>query len=348
MTEVLSMSEWRDQENDDPMQHGESLAQSDAAVPATVEPGVTAGALLKRAREAAGLHIAALAVSLKVPVKKLEALESDRLDLLPDAVFVRALAASVCRNLKLDATEVLALLPQTGKPRLDHQRTSINTPFRSPSDGPGPSVWAQVSKPAVLAGLLLVLATLVLIFLPFVQQQYKAVQPLSEPLGGSSASGGPASTSQSGVSMASVELVEGSKIAPTPPADVTGPVSSGPTAVVPTSVPTVPPPSSPAIGVAQAQPVMVEPASAPAAAASPVNGIIVFQAKGESWVEVTDAKGVVVLRRTLNSGESASASGSLPLAAVVGRADATQVQVRGKAFDLSAVSKDNVARFEVK
>jgi cytoskeleton protein RodZ len=48
------------------------------------------------------------------------------------------------------------------------------------------------------------------------------------------------------------------------------------------------------------------------------------------------------------SGESAAVSGALPLAAIVGRVDATEVQVRGKAFDLLPVSKDNVARFEVK
>jgi cytoskeleton protein RodZ len=50
----------------------------------------------------------------------------------------------------------------------------------------------------------------------------------------------------------------------------------------------------------------------------------------------------------LAAGEEVGASGVLPLAAVVGRVDATQVQVRGKPFDLSAVSRDNVARFEVK
>jgi len=33
---------------------------------------------------------------------------------------------------------------------------------------------------------------------------------------------------------------------------------------------------------------------------------------------------------------------------VIGRADATEVFVRGKPFDLAAVSRDNVARFEVK
>ena len=60
--------------------------------------GVTPGGLLREARQASGLHIAALAAALKVPVSKLEALESDNYEALPDAVFVRALASSVCRT----------------------------------------------------------------------------------------------------------------------------------------------------------------------------------------------------------------------------------------------------------
>ena len=63
---------------------------------------VTAGSLLRLAREANGLHIAALAVSIRVPVKKLEALEANRLDELHDPVFIRALAALVCRALKIE------------------------------------------------------------------------------------------------------------------------------------------------------------------------------------------------------------------------------------------------------
>ena len=73
-----------------------------------------------------------------------------------------------------------------------------------------------------------------------------------------------------------------------------------------------------------------------------------FRTKSPSWVEVTDAKGVVAVRRLLAPGEAAGASGALPLQVTVGRADATEVQVRGKPFDLQAVSRDNVARFEVK
>src|SRR5258706_12919800 len=94
--------------------------------------GVTAGALLRQAREADGLHVAALAVSLKVPVRKLEALEENRWDLLPDSVFVRALASSVCRSLKIDAHPVLDRLPQNAAPRLVRAGDGINTPFRAP------------------------------------------------------------------------------------------------------------------------------------------------------------------------------------------------------------------------
>ena len=93
---------------------------------------------------------------------------------------------------------------------------------------------------------------------------------------------------------------------------------------------------------------VVSAVAVPAAPALPTSGVVVFTASGNSWIEVTDSKGLVVLRRMLNAGETAGASGVLPLTAVVGRADATQVQVRGKAFDLSAFAKDNVARFEVR
>ena len=99
-------------------------------------------------------------------------------------------------------------------------------------------------------------------------------------------------------------------------------------------------------------------AAAPAAAPAPLaaasvaaalaTGTVVFKAKGDSWIQVTDARGGVPLRKLLAAGESAGASGPLPLAVTVGSVSATDVQVRGKPFDLAPVSRDNVARFEVK
>ena len=85
-------------------------------VPLETVPVLSAGALIRQAREEAGLHIASLAMALKVPVKRLEALEADRFDLLPSAVFSRALASSVCRALKLNPTPVLAQLQACPRP----------------------------------------------------------------------------------------------------------------------------------------------------------------------------------------------------------------------------------------
>jgi cytoskeleton protein RodZ len=314
-------------------------------------PGATAGGLLRQAREAAGIHIAALAVSLKVPVKKLEALEQDRFDLLPDAVFVRALASSVCRTLKLDAAPVLGLLPQTSAPKLTYQGTGINAPFRSPGEGPGPSIWTQVSRPAVLAGLLLLLGALVLIFLPAIKHDGSngktETADTTMPPGADAGKPLP-------VAIAGPGLTDMSK--PAVPAEQASapPAAASAAAAVPLSI-AAPPPAvlspTPPAAVAASTPAVAPPAApAPVAAASQAMpaGIVTFRAKGESWVEVTDAKGTVVLRRTLTAGEVAGASGALPLAAVVGKADLTQVQVRGQAFDLNAVARDNVARFEVK
>ena len=91
------------------------------------KPG--AGALLKAARERQGLHIAALAAAIKVSPRKLDALENDRWDELPDATFTRALAQTVCRTLKIDARPVLELLPQPAIMSLAPGSGGLNEPF---------------------------------------------------------------------------------------------------------------------------------------------------------------------------------------------------------------------------
>ena len=85
-----------------------------------------------------------------------------------------------------------------------------------------------------------------------------------------------------------------------------------------------------------------------AGAALSALSLVVFKAHGSSWVEVTDANGVVQLRKTMAAGDAVSASGTVPLSVIVGRVDSTEVLVRGKSFDLAASTKDNVARFQIK
>jgi cytoskeleton protein RodZ len=78
------------------------------------------------------------------------------------------------------------------------------------------------------------------------------------------------------------------------------------------------------------------------------SGVLVFRTRAASWIQVSDARGQSVLRRQVEPGETAAVSGTPPFNVTIGNASATEVQVRGKAFDLAGVARDNVARFEVK
>ena len=126
----------------------------------------TAGSILRDARQAQGLHIAALAAAIKVSQKKLEALEADRFDELPDATFTRALAQTVCRSLKIDPAPVLALLPQLSGYRLEHVAEGINAPFRERPGRREPKDWANLASPAVWGPLLLLLAAALVYLMP--------------------------------------------------------------------------------------------------------------------------------------------------------------------------------------
>jgi cytoskeleton protein RodZ len=97
-------------------------------------PSLTAGALLRQYRETFGLKVDALAHALRVAPAKLEALEGDRLDELPDAMFARALALAVCRQLRADAAPVLALLPGQDVSRLaPKDERGLDFPLDRPS-----------------------------------------------------------------------------------------------------------------------------------------------------------------------------------------------------------------------
>ena len=339
MTGVLSMSEFRYATGS--ITGGPEFG--DGVAEAEIQP--SAGALIRAAREAAGLHLAALAISLKVPVKKLEALEQDRTDLLLDATFARALAASVCRSLKVDPGPVLARLPQGGAAHLKRQTQRTPTPFRSAGEPSGFALRSMMTRPAAWAGGALLAGTLALVFWPALKDVVARLAGRSDTLVAPAepplileltGPGTPGSGMQPAVT--GEESVEGKSPAQglpsvflVPPA----PISNLPPSALLTNAEKI-------ASIPDVQ-------SVPGAATDPAtSGIVTFTAKGQSWVEVTDAKGTVVLRRTLVAGDVVGATGALPMNAIVGRADTTRVEVRGKLLNLLPLSRDNVARFEVK
>ncbi len=313
---------------------------------AAAVPQNSAGQLLRQAREAAGVELSALAQALKVSVKKLEALEADRYAELPDAVFVRALASSVCRGLKIDAAPVLAQLPQSSAPRLNYDEAGLNTPFHTPGDVAKTPFLDRLSRPMVLAALAMMVGALVLIFFPSTEQRAEIGAIVAQvPAAPSVPAAAPVAAAVEAPAPVVAAPAPSPAKAPVAAVRETAPAPVKPPAVAeaapaPRAAPVV------AAAVPQAEPAAADPAAQRKRLAS--NGVVVFKTSGPSWIEVTDGRGNIQLSRMVEPGEPVGASGPLPLNVTIGRAELTEVQVRGKPFPLDEVTRGGVARFEVK
>ena len=302
-------------------------------------PAVSAGALLRRAREHKGTSVATLATALKVTTAKLDALEADRLDALPDLAFARALAQAVCRHLKLDPAPVLAALPRpSGQQRLEQVAQGLNTPFM---DRPGrfpPDEWTRLTaSPLVWAALLVLVAAAAVYFVPVGWTAFApSVARLARPA-------------------ASAVVVERVAVAgpaaPMTAASVAQP-ASGSVATVVETVYSVPldrvalPSATDAAASTTTTTVTTTGALPEGAGASGTR--LQIRTSAESWIEVSDAQGRALLSRIVLPGESVGLDGALPLQVRIGNATGTEVVFRGQPFALAAHTRDNVARFELK
>ncbi|KAF1022794.1 MAG: Cytoskeleton protein RodZ [Paracidovorax wautersii] len=329
-------------------------SQETVTAPAQGQGGgaLTAGQTLRQARERAGLHLASLAAVLKVPPQRLEALEADDYDRLPGMAFVRGLASAMSRSLKLDAEQVLALLPKTEASALRQDRVVASVarhpvlPSHSASYGyGGRSKFARVL--AVLAVVLLV-GAVAIVFLPQIRDAAGLNAADAQPAAAdapaevatSDAAAVSAANAAAGSSDSTLALTS---LTPAAPASTPAPAPA-------------PLPTPAATSVAAAQPAL-QAGGAPAGGANlptqgvlatPTTGTVVFSAQGESWVEVLDANRLPLLRRTLQAGEKVGVSGAEPLSVTVGHVQNVAVEVRGQAFGLDSYKRGNVARFQVK
>ena len=337
------------------------------ARPTVADGPVAAGAMMRQAREKAGVHLASLAMSLKVPAGRLEALETGRIDLLPDPTFARALAASVCRSLRIDADPVLQLLPRTAASLSTAESAAGRTPFRSDSPAGGRSRSGGLSKPIGVVVALLLVATAVLIFAPDFGWQLPGMAGRDASSGTRSADvvqsnkNNAALTAEPPVTGSALRRIEPEPVMvkPAPPvAPAPSVVAALPTA--PATSASVPAPmaanASAALSSAQRQAASMS-AAAPAAVTTPMpaaqpasnEATLQIQTVVPAWVQVLDAAGAVLVKRTVSAGETVKLnSDALPLKVVIGHSDKTKVQVRGEAYDMDPVSRGGVARFQVK
>lgn len=320
-----------------PSLKSESASETSLApIPASA---ATAGQLLREARLKAGVHLAVLSVTLKVPVRQLEALEADELDPGKGPVFYRGLASSVCRHLHTDAAPILALLPQTSA----HLKPLVSSiqPLESEGSVRINSVpWGRMlSSKVVWVAALLLFMTGAFLWMPGPGQwawldDVKSLmadevvsQEVTEPIL---------------VQPAMVTEILPLPVAPTASADASSPA---PSASVVSPVSPVGPALAPAASMSQ--PVPSAPTAKPALSASAAPEWV-FSASGDSWLEMRNAQKVVVWSGVVKAGESTRIQSPLPVSVVVGRAQVVTATLRGQPFDLKPHTQVTVARFEVK
>jgi len=269
------------------------------------------GQQLQRARLDAGMSLESLSARLKVSVPRLHAFENDQFEQGPNLHIGRAMVASVARFLGLDAQALLAQLPQP-KPQVPAAA------MHEAAGGFGKQTQltmrgderGPISPVWWIALALLVLAGVVYVYPQIAQLTHRA--PVAAPQ---------------------------EAAAPAAPASQAGPDDAAQTALTP-----MPAASMPEVPVVPAMPTAPDRS---ASATKVVQSVLLFKARGSTWIEVADAKGTVLLRRTLAAAEAAQVGGDLPLSVVIGRADHTEVEVRGAPFTLGPHTQDNVARFKV-
>lgn len=299
------------------------------AVTAPMGPAGAVQSPLRVLREQAGLELVALAAMLKVAPQKLEALEAGRYHELPDMTFARALAKSVCRALKVDSSEVLVHLPASPGVVIKEANEGLNAPFPMKSVGATGKVvhtvpvWA-VSKPVWMTVLLLSAALGLWFLLPQLTGESSFMSETQPP--------------------AALELAAVESAPPFP----RSPPSSDLPALTEVAAPVTALPPPVAAEPALPAPPVHDAAALSVSAEETVVAPLQIRALESSWVQVTASSGRVLLQRQLSAGEVVVLSEGLPLAVVVGRADATEVSVRGVTFDTRPFVRNNVARFEVK
>ena len=269
------------------------------------------GALLRDAREAAGLSMDDVALQLKLAPRQVRAIEEDDYARLPGRTFVRGFVRNYARLVNLDPDAVVATLPR-GESTSPLERLTYTPGSQPMGEIPVASDRNRKSSTRWLIPLLLLAIVAAAAYYEYSRTLSAPRRAASDvaPSPASAPAGSPTSTSL-----------------PNPLESVRGEPSS-PSAAPPEKAP--------------------EPATAPKSSAPAADSSIVLTWTGPSWVEVRDANGTPLLMQTGTAGSTQTLSGAAPFEIVIGNASNVAIAFRGQSVDLAPHTRYNVARFTLK
>lgn len=305
------------------------------------------GAMLKKAREAAGMPLEELARRTRLELKVLTAIESEAWERLAGPAFIKGYIRGIARELGIDPAVPLAEYNaqfHTGEPVLSDFES------RAPLELTSASRWIKSTSYA-LAVVVVVLIAL------WWQHNYVQPEPPSGPTGLAESTapaadpGTPLPYAWTVVEHAGLPLetpqtwrrqtdgsappplnapVEETAAAPSPAAGASNEQRPPATAAAPAPKPAAPP-------AAQDE----------AANDPPASGDLIIKASKDSWVRVRDVRGRELFSGVVKGGRTIGLSGRAPLDLVIGNAPEVAVSFRGERQNLSNHSINGVARLTV-
>ena len=280
------------------------------ATPAGAGPGHT----LARLRAERRLSVADVAQRLKYGARQIEALEAEEFDRLPGATFVRGMVRGYAKLLEIDPEPILGSLDQRyapGEISLDLRAKRVPFP--------------QGGTHRRGTGIYLVLSLIVIVAVAGVLYEWRVgVFPWARIV--------------SQVAPAQPQLAK----VPQAPAEE-APRAEAPTPVAPPSQPPVPAEKP----VVATTPAPAPQASAPVASqpqAAGGEGRIRMEFAGESWVEIKDRDGQMLMSQLNPTGSRRLVSGKAPLSVVIGNAANVRLIYNDKPVDLKPYIQIEVAR----
>jgi cytoskeleton protein RodZ len=309
---------------------------TESAAPATL------GQTLAAERERQGMSRADVAQRLHMSAWQVEALEGGEYGRLPKGPFLRGFVRNYAKVLGLDAAPILAMLqgvmPSVPAPRIVVPTQNIR--FDPMSE--------RLASPYVRAAVYAVVAVAV----GFSGMYYWMYMRPSLPGNAAKKTAAEAGGDVAGAAPKSGEKTS-DKSDPTPILAQAAPAKSAAStpAPAPVAAPVPEPPSAEvkkANAAARESARTIEPPK-PAVPGAPKGAErnLKFRFKGESWVEVRDGRGRLLLQRLNAAGSEAQVTGRPPFQIIVGNAPDVQMSMNDKAFDLEPHTRVAVARFTV-
>ena len=294
------------------------------------------GARLRAAREAASMSQDDIATKLKLSVRQVAAIESGDWSALPERTFTRGFMRSYARLVGLDPESVgieQGTTQSIAATELKPTPEAIGE-IAHESDRHG----NRLARWAVPAALIAVITAGAAYF------QWGHLAGLPGKPGSLSVARPPAASSSPPVEATTARA--GEAAAPAAVTTPSGPTTDGASKDAPPSPPAAESVAAPAASTA-APTLAPLPAitASPALLPRPGEKRITLTFKGKSWTEVR-SKGEVIFSETAQPG-SREFNGAVPLSFTVGNASNVTVSVDGKPFDMSELTRNDVARFRI-